>query len=484
MKRLWFVTILVVTVVVLAGCSKEAAATSPENTYTSKVLNASYPNALSVPDQLSLGTLRLEGTEQAISAEQAKALLPLWQAIQAGTFTLTAEQNAVYAQIEAQLSPAQLGAIAALELTEQDLQVQNTRPDTPPDMPAGGERGSLENTSGEQRVAMRPSAQLDGKPAGDLSGVGASQTRFVLGSLIMQLSMRASSGADPAEEIAQPPAEAPAAEPAQAQSAQAAVADTPNTTQATLPAAEAAQAPTTEVDETSGEAPIAEPAQAPALVTNGDVEAPVAEPAQTPTLTRLEDTDPAPPLTVLVNSIRIEQDGTYKLSGTVRNDSSENYGGVSVIATFYSVQTLQGKQTQIPHGPVDVSCPYLLLEPGEECPFSIEMYARDYVAYHLHAEGRPAGYRQPAELVLSGLSVSNDGVGSLRITGTAVNQNSYAVKDATIAGTLLETSDQVISVGSTVVPGQIPAGASVSFDLRIEYAPYSRYQLYAQATQS
>ncbi|MBN1887959.1 MAG: hypothetical protein JW850_08200 [Thermoflexales bacterium] len=105
-------------------------------------------------------------------------------------------------------------------------------------------------------------------------------------------------------------------------------------------------------------------------------------------------------------------------------------------------------------------------------------------SYHLHAEGRPAGYRQPADLVLSGLSVTNDGAGSVRITGTAVNQNSYTVKDAAIARTLLDANGQMMSTGSTVVPGELAAGASVSFDLRIEYAPYARYQLHAQATQS
>ena len=40
-----------------------------------------YPDALSVRNQLSLGTLRLEGTANAITAAQATSLLPLWQAL-------------------------------------------------------------------------------------------------------------------------------------------------------------------------------------------------------------------------------------------------------------------------------------------------------------------------------------------------------------------------------------------------------------------
>jgi len=42
------------------------------------VLNADYENAVSVELQLILGTLKLAGADLAITAEQANALLPLW----------------------------------------------------------------------------------------------------------------------------------------------------------------------------------------------------------------------------------------------------------------------------------------------------------------------------------------------------------------------------------------------------------------------
>ena len=48
-----------------------------------------------------LGMLKLEGTEQAVTPDQAKALLPLWQAFQGGALQASAERNAVMAQIEA-----------------------------------------------------------------------------------------------------------------------------------------------------------------------------------------------------------------------------------------------------------------------------------------------------------------------------------------------------------------------------------------------
>ena len=126
----------------------------------------------------------------------------------------------------------------------------------------------------------------------------------------------------------------------------------------------------------------------------------------------------------------------------------------------------------------------MYLEPGGECPFSLEIYARDYVAYHLHPEGAPVLYRQPAALALSNLSVYNDGFGYVRITGTATNGNAFAVRDANVAGALVDAAGQIVSVGSVLAPGEIAPGAGVSFDLRIKYESYAYYELSAQATQS
>jgi hypothetical protein len=195
------------------------------------------------------------------------------------------------------------------------------------------------------------------------------------------------------------------------------------------------------------------------------------------TLERIPDTDPGPPFTILVDTIRIQEDGKYRVTGRVRNDGSETYEGVGVHASFLD-------ETGMGHGPVDVYVPCPFLEPGAVCPFSLEIYARDYVAYHLHPLGQPVVYRQPAPLVLSGLAVFNDGVGNVRMTGRATNGNTFAVRDPTIAGALVDSSGRIVSVGSTSVLGDVAPGASVSFDVRVNYAPYSTYKLYAQATRN
>jgi hypothetical protein len=221
-------------------------------------------------------------------------------------------------------------------------------------------------------------------------------------------------------------------------------------------------------------------------------------------LERIPDTDPAPPFTILVSTIRVGENGNYKVTGKVRNDGSENYGGVGVVATFYEeekpcterdVTTRRrpdgsgGETITVDfcyfnwHGPVKVYAACQLLEPGAECPFSLEIYPKDYVAYHLHPEGTPVEFRQPASLALSNVSVSNTGLGYVRFAGTVTNGNPFSVRDAHIAGTLFDANGQIVSVGSILVPGELASGASVDFDLRVEYAPYTKYLLDAQATQ-
>ncbi|MCG2784483.1 MAG: hypothetical protein L6461_05210 [Anaerolineae bacterium] len=93
--------------------------------YASPSLDTTYQEALPVRLQLTLGTLMLEGTSEAISPEQAAQLLPLYQALQAVTASgtsATAETNAVLAQIESSLTAGQLNAIRAMQLTSPKMQ--------------------------------------------------------------------------------------------------------------------------------------------------------------------------------------------------------------------------------------------------------------------------------------------------------------------------------------------------------------------------
>lgn len=124
MARRWFlVGIVLLAAGALAGCGGGQATTGgggAAETYTSDVLVTDYEGALDASAQLALGTLKLEETESVVTPEQAKTLLPLWQALRGGV-TAQAEMNAVLAQIERTMTQEQLQAIAEMRLTQDDL---------------------------------------------------------------------------------------------------------------------------------------------------------------------------------------------------------------------------------------------------------------------------------------------------------------------------------------------------------------------------
>jgi hypothetical protein len=143
--------------------------------YTSEVLVVSYEGAMPASSQLALGIYQLEGTEKAITAEQAKTLLPLWQAIQGGALQSDAETNAVLKQIEGAMTAEQLAAIAVLQLTFQDMgawmQEQGLNFGGQPG--AGGGQGGFGDLSEEERASMRATRQAGGEGGFPQGGPGA-----------------------------------------------------------------------------------------------------------------------------------------------------------------------------------------------------------------------------------------------------------------------------------------------------------------------
>jgi hypothetical protein len=72
--------------------------------------------------KLPAGTLLLEDTDLAVTPEQAKELLPLWQMIRSLQGSTTASQvevDAVFEQIQAAMTPEQLAAID--EMDQEDM---------------------------------------------------------------------------------------------------------------------------------------------------------------------------------------------------------------------------------------------------------------------------------------------------------------------------------------------------------------------------
>jgi len=117
-----FATILVALAV--AACSTPSNTTNSTGT-TQPASQAADPNtALPLAEQLAIGILKLEETDQAVTAEQADELLNLWQAYQAlmnSETTASVELAAVLEQIQETLTAEQVQAIETMGLTRQSM---------------------------------------------------------------------------------------------------------------------------------------------------------------------------------------------------------------------------------------------------------------------------------------------------------------------------------------------------------------------------
>ncbi|MCB8947846.1 MAG: hypothetical protein H6653_07510 [Ardenticatenaceae bacterium] len=108
-----------------------AVTTTTEETTAEEVADVALTedyseDALPIRNQLLVGTLNLEGSELAVTPEQAAELLVLWQASVALSRSGTGapeEVTAVINQIEGTMTPEQIAAISNMQLTREDIQL-------------------------------------------------------------------------------------------------------------------------------------------------------------------------------------------------------------------------------------------------------------------------------------------------------------------------------------------------------------------------
>ena len=108
-------------ILILAGCNSVPGNTSSGSAAS---LTDSYSNAIPVPEQLIIGTFKLEDTDLAVTPETAAQLIPLWQAYSSLTASDSASQQELEAlinQIQETMSPDQIQAIADMKLTRDDI---------------------------------------------------------------------------------------------------------------------------------------------------------------------------------------------------------------------------------------------------------------------------------------------------------------------------------------------------------------------------
>jgi hypothetical protein len=108
-------------------------------------------------DTLAFGTLMLEGSPQAVTAEQARILLPLWKAVKSLSASDTASQEeirALYRQIEESLTAEQVQALQAVNLSPEDLQALMTQYN----IQAGAGVPAVSDDQRATRIAQRAAA--------------------------------------------------------------------------------------------------------------------------------------------------------------------------------------------------------------------------------------------------------------------------------------------------------------------------------------
>lgn len=173
MKKTFFVSIVLLAIVLLAACAPVAETTPVVPTsLASEYLTTDYPDAVNLRSQLAYGIILLDNSANAISAEQAKTLIPLWQAVIAlsGTeTTASAELTAVQDQITTALSADQLKAIAAMQITNADLNSFYAQYGISLPTPVPGVTkvpGSGSTRTEEEKAAARATAEAAGQTTG------------------------------------------------------------------------------------------------------------------------------------------------------------------------------------------------------------------------------------------------------------------------------------------------------------------------------
>jgi hypothetical protein len=169
-KKTLFLLSALILIFSLTACSAIQlpwASASSGTTQTGPLSNfANQP----VKNKLAVGLLSLEGSDQAITAAQAKELLPLWEAVKSlskDTNTTSGEMAALYVQIESLLTASQLQAIEKLDLSTGELTAMVQKYEDQSVVSANS------STSTTNKTAQSSQAQGGaGGPGGDIQGVG------------------------------------------------------------------------------------------------------------------------------------------------------------------------------------------------------------------------------------------------------------------------------------------------------------------------
>jgi len=123
MKNKIVLPLLLIPILLLSACGSAATQTSTRPGSNNAQGNTSQQE-LPLSEKLAIGTLKLEGTANAVTTKQAADLLPLWQGYNSLLASDTAAQegkDALAQQIQEAMTSDQIKAIDNLNLTQRDI---------------------------------------------------------------------------------------------------------------------------------------------------------------------------------------------------------------------------------------------------------------------------------------------------------------------------------------------------------------------------
>jgi hypothetical protein len=167
-------SLILTAVLVLASCAtvqsvlggQSSSQGSGGGQYSGRQGGAGFGLTATTPIQqkLAIGTLKLEGTPNAVTPAEAKTLLPLWQAVKvlpSQTTTAPEEVTALYQQIQDSMTPQQVQAIKDLTMSGTDMRALMTSLGIQPTFGGAGGAGLSQS-----QIATRTAARASGGGGG------------------------------------------------------------------------------------------------------------------------------------------------------------------------------------------------------------------------------------------------------------------------------------------------------------------------------
>ena len=126
MKYASFFLVLSLFALTISACAPAAPAAivAAPISAAAAAIDITFADAANLRSQLAYGTLKLKDSPNVISPEQAKTLLPFWQAMLAlsgDDTTATEELTAVQDQIIQAMTSTQVAAVGAMKITNAEL---------------------------------------------------------------------------------------------------------------------------------------------------------------------------------------------------------------------------------------------------------------------------------------------------------------------------------------------------------------------------